>query len=142
MRIITCALLLLVCISDAEAQEKDEWKRLTAFDSATLDINVSQVTFGTDYTGRVIFRISLSKAETVPGNKSLKYKRAFQTMEFKCPQRQYRIMEVKRFDDKDKLIDTDTADPAAAWKEAKGGSFMDKLLTPACSLIEEKRRNS
>jgi len=137
-----CLLVLLTLIADASAQEKAEWQRLSTFQHSTLDMNTSDVTFGTDYTGRVMFRISLSKSETVPGDKNIKYKSAIQTMEFRCPERQYRVIEVKRYDSKGKLVDSDKADPATEWKEVKKGSFADDLFSPACKLIADKKRTS
>lgn len=141
MRVIICALFLIALFS-AAAQEKAEWQRLSTFQNSTLDMNISDVTFGTDYTGRVMFRVELSKSESVPGNKSVKYKSAIQTMEFRCPERQYRVVEVKRFDGKGKLVDSDKADSSAQWKEVKSGSFTEDLFTPACKLIADKKRSS
>ena len=75
------------------------------------------------------------------GKARVKYKSVIETVEFKCPERQYRVIEVKRFDSKGRVVDADQIEPVVAWKEIASGTMMDKLLEPACKIIYEKKRN-
>lgn len=142
MRVMTCAFLSFMFLSFTAFQEKDRWQRIYSFDDAAVDLNTSSVIFGADYTGRVQFRISLSKPEPAQGNKSVKYKSVIQTIEFRCPDRLYRVIEVKRFDSKGNQVDTDEAKPAEEWSAVKSGSMMSKLLTHGCELIYEKKKKT
>lgn len=141
MRVTACILLLFCLPPHITAQEKDRWQRISTFEDSTVDLDTSNVTFGTDFTGRVSFRISLSKPETVPGRKDVKYKSVIETIECRCPERLYRVFAVKRFDSKGKRVDSEETGPTAEWKSVKHGIVMGKLFTSACELIEEKRRN-
>jgi hypothetical protein len=139
MQVMTCAFLSFILL--AAAQEKDHWQRIYSFDDATVDLNTSSVIFGPDFTGRVQFRISLSKPEPAPGNKGARYKSVIQTIEFRCPERLYRVVEVKRFDGKGNQIDSTETKPAEEWNGVKSGSLMSRLLTHGCELIYEKKKN-
>lgn len=142
MRIMACAFLLFMLLAFTTAQEKDRWERIYSSDDAAVDLNTSSVIFGTDYTGRVQFRISLSKPETAPGNKDAKYKSVIQTIEFRCPDGRYRVVEVKRFNSKGNQVDTVEAKPSVEWNAVSSSSMMmNKLLTHGCKLIYEKKKN-
>lgn len=141
MRIIYFAFLSFMLLSFTAAQEKDRWQRIYSSDDAAVDLNTSSVIFGADFTGRVQFRISLSKPEPAPGNKSVKYKSVIETMEFRCPDRLYRVVEVKRFDSKGNQVDTVEAKPSVEWNAVKSIGMMSKLFTHACELIYEKKKN-
>jgi hypothetical protein len=141
MKIVACALLLLMLQSYPRAQEKDRWQRLQTFDESAIDIDTSNVVFGTDYTGRVRFRVTLSKPEPLSEDKGVKYKTIIQEVEFRCLERQHRIFKVTRFDNKGNPVGPDEGEPATEWKTVKKGTMMDRLLTSACNLIDEKKRN-
>ncbi|MEW6207872.1 MAG: surface-adhesin E family protein [Acidobacteriota bacterium] len=139
MKITSVASLLFVLLSLAASQEKDRWQRIYSSEDADVDLNISTVILGADYTGRVQFRISLSRPQPAPGKSDAKYKSVIETIEFKCPERLYRIIEVKRFDNKGNPVDTDENKPAEEWSAVKGG-MMNKLLTHGCELIWEKKK--
>jgi hypothetical protein len=141
MRRISLILFLLLAVPFASAQEKEKWQRIITLDESTVDMNVSTVVFSTGGIGRVQFRFSLTKAEVVPEMPGVKYKSFIETVEFKCAENRYRLYEITWLDRKGKIIRTDEKDASAKWKSEGGKSFIDRLYTPACQFIQEKRRN-
>ncbi len=141
MRVITCAFLFFMLLSFTPAQEKDRWQTILSTDDATVGMNVSTVIFGTDYTGRVQFRITLSKPAPVAGKEGVRYKTVIETMEFRCPDRLYRVIDVKRFDSKGNQIDSNEAKPSVEWIPVKSSGLMSKMFTQGCELIYKKKSN-
>ncbi len=139
MRILITFLTLSFLLAPAGAQEPEEWALVYRFEGAKIDLDQTAVTVGSHFTGRVRFRITYDKAIPLPEQKEIKYKRVIQTVEFKCPERRYRILQVQRFDSKGKVVDTETASDPTEWKEIQSASIMDKLIVPACELIREKQ---
>jgi hypothetical protein len=123
------------------AQEPEKWQRLITLDNSFVDMNVSTVVFSTGGIGRVQFRFSVTKSEPVPGMPEAKYKSFMETIEYKCNENLYRVFEITYFDGKGKTIRTDEKDASAKWKPTGGKSFIDRLTSPACRLIQEKRQN-
>src|SRR5262245_10050006 len=104
MRFVTIALFVLALFPSAAAQDKEKWQRLYTFDTSEIDIDKANVVFNTKGTGRVRFRISLSKSATVPGEPALTYKRIIQTMDYNCTEALYRVFEISRFDNKGEVV--------------------------------------
>ena len=140
MQPLAC-LLFLLPLQIPSPQEDDHWQRLYCFDNSTVDISTTNIWFGSDFTGRVRFRLTLSKPQRVSGKTKSTYQVVIETMELRCTKRQYRIVEVKRYDRKGKLIDTDKAPPTAEWKQVEGGSMMDKYIGPGCEVVYRKRQS-
>lgn len=136
MGIAATLLLLLLSYSP---QEKIKWQRLYTYEDSAVDVDSSHIGFGNDFTGRVTFRFVFSKSQQLAGGK-LTYTSVTETIEFKCEQRQYRVVDVKRYDKKENLVDSDPR-RSEEWEDAKAGSMMDKFLQPGCHAIYEKRRN-
>ena len=67
MHVIVYISILLSLLS-YPAQEEDKWRRLYTFDDATVEVSTSNIRFGTDFTGRVRFRLTLSKSGPLLGN--------------------------------------------------------------------------
>jgi hypothetical protein len=140
MRIPFAALLLLWFSLYLTAQEKEQWRRVYTMEDAFVDINTAKVTFGERNIGRVRFRWVLAKPEALEEPPGVRYKTRLETIEFKCDERRYRLAETTLLDTKGKLIRTDEQDPLAEWKALKPGGIMEKLFSPACGLIQQKRR--
>jgi hypothetical protein len=140
MQTIAC-LLCLLPLQTYAVQEEDKWQRLYSFDTATVDISTTNIWFGSDFTGRVRFRLMLSKPERVSGNGKATYQVVIETMELRCDQRQYRVVDVKRYDRKGKLVDAGMAQPASAWKAVESGGMMDKYIGPGCDVVYKKKQN-
>ena len=134
-------LFSLVLFSSASAQEKEKWQRLYTFDTSVIDIDAANVVFTTKATGRVRFRISLSKSATVAGEPSVTYKRVIQTMEYNCDEGLYRIFEISRFDGKGEVVHVEKIGDNGEWKPAHSASLMERFYEAACRVIGEKRRN-
>ncbi|HJP95849.1 MAG TPA: surface-adhesin E family protein [Candidatus Saccharimonadales bacterium] len=137
----TVMLLILLPLQTYSAQEKDQWQRLYTFDSATVDISTTNIWFGSDFTGRVRFRLRLSKPEPVSMKAKAKYQVAIETMELRCEARQYRVVEEKLYDSKDKPIAGDSARATGEWKRVEPRSMMDKYFEPGCGVIYKKKQN-
>ncbi|HEY7546513.1 MAG TPA: surface-adhesin E family protein [Blastocatellia bacterium] len=140
MKATACALLLLPVLQYFP-QEEDKWKRLYTYEDSAVDIETSNIIFSSDFTGRVRFRITLSKPQTLGGGADVKYKSVIETMEFKCPERRYRVVAVKRFDGKGNMVQSSEAEPPPEWKTAGLGSMMGKFMEAGCEAIYEKKRN-
>ena len=139
MRILVCALLfLLPC--PALAQERDKWERVYTLEDATIAMNATKVEFGEGGTGRVQFRWNFSKPQSLGGPSDTKYKTRVETVEFNCNRRRYRLTAYTLLDGKGKVVLSKELLPEEReWKFVKAGGMMERLLAPACNLIEEKR---
>lgn len=140
MQLAACILFLLP-LTTYTPQEPDEWQRIYTLEDSAVDVSNSNIVFGTDFTGRVRFRITLSKPEPVSKTAMVKYKTVIETIEFNCPERLYRIFDVKRFDSKGNIVDSTETERSMEWKEIKPRSMMDKFFAPGCATITEKKRN-
>jgi hypothetical protein len=140
MQLAACVLFLLP-LTTYTTQEPGEWQRIYTLEDSTVDVSNSNIVFGSDFTGRIRFRITLSKPEPVSKNATVKYKTVIEAIEFKCAERQYRIFDVKRFDSKGNTVDSDETQRSMEWKDIKPRSMMDKFFTPGCATITEKKRN-
>jgi hypothetical protein len=132
--------LLVLCLS-THAQQKEQWRRVATFEGTSVDIDTSDVIYGSDFTGRVRLRFTFSKPQPIPGNTGVKFRSVIEATEFMCTQRRYRVSSMQWLDAKGNEVDAAKADPDGIWKNVKEGSVMYKLMTPACELINEKRRN-
>ena len=137
---ITGSILFLLPPLFYSPQEKTKWQRLYTYEDSTVEVDASNIIFSTDFTGRVRFRFAFSKLQPLAG-KQVRYRSVIETIEFKCPQRLYRVVDVKRYDGKGTLVDSDAPTPSADWEDVKARSMMDKFLQPGCHAIYEKRRN-
>ena len=140
MQVTICILFLSLALP-LTAQERDEWQRLYTFEDSAADVSTTNIWFGTDFTGRIRFRLTLSKPEPVPGKTGTKYKSVIETIEFRCTESLYRVVNVKRFDGKGNIVGSNEAQPTPEWKSVKAGSMMDKFYTPGCEAIYKKKRN-
>lgn len=140
MRTFVYLLLLLIATTPA-AQEKDKWERVYTFEDATIAMNATKVEFGDNGTARVQFRWNFAKPQTLDGSPETKYKSRVEVIEFNCDRRRYRSAGFTLYDAKGKAILSKEAEAKEEWKFVKLGGMMEKLLGPACNLIEEKRRN-
>ena len=138
---LTACILFLLLLTNYAIQEPDEWQRIYTLEDSAVDVSNSNIVFGTDFTGRIRFRITLSKPEPVSKNATVKYKTVIETIEFKCTERQYRIFDVKRFDSKGNIVDSTETERSMDWKDIRPRSMMDKFFTPGCATITEKKRN-
>ena len=132
--------------------EKEKWRGVYTGEDSIIEIDVSKVAF-VEYNvsrkvafgyriGRVDFRTILSKPEALKEKLGVKYRSRLETIEFNCAANRGRLYEATLLDEKGKVIGTFAWDLSAEWKEIKHGGMMDKLSGAACTLIDEKRRNS
>lgn len=140
MRILVCALLFLLPCS-ALTQEKDKWERVYTLEDATIAMNAAKVEFGEGGLGRVQFRWNFSSPQSLGGDSETKYKTRVETVEFNCSRRRYRLTAFSLLDSKGKTVLSEELEPEEReWKFVKAGGMMERLLGPACKLIEEKRQ--
>jgi hypothetical protein len=133
-------ILFMLPVQNDSNLEKDQWQRLYTFDASTVDISTTNIWFGTDFTGRVRFRLTLSKPESVNAKSKIRYQMAIETMELRCEQGQYRVVDEKLYDRKGKLI-TNSPRPVGEWKRVEPRSMMDKYFEPGCGVIYTKKQN-
>jgi hypothetical protein len=137
--------LILICLavlslsSFVAGQEKDKWERVYTLEDATIAINTTRVTYGAGGAARTQFRWNFSKPQSLEGSPEIKYKTRVEVIEFSCQRRRYRPAGFAILDSKGKTLFSKEADPAEEWKFVKAGGMMERLLGPACKLIEEKR---
>jgi len=150
MRVLPCALLMTALLFPGQ-REKEKWERVYTGEDSIIEIDSSRVTFVEDNAstkvtfgysvGRVNLRTIYKQPEALKETPGVKYKTRFETIEFNCPAKRYRLYEATLRDEKGKVIKTMARDPSAEWKVIRPGGMMDKLSVAACKLIDEKRRN-
>jgi hypothetical protein len=139
MRILVCALLLLLPLP-VSPQEKDKWERVYTLEDATIAINATKVEYGEAGTGYVQFRWNFSSPQSLDDPPQAKYKTRVETVEFNCNRRRYRLAAFTLLDAKGREILSKVLEPEEReWRFVKAGGMMERLLGPACKLIEEKR---
>lgn len=136
MRIVACFLLLLAAGAPV-AQEKSEWRRVHTYEDAFIEMEEIKLSFGN--FGRVRFRTVFDESQEMRGSPGLKYKSRVEDTELMCAERQYRVTELTFFDARGRALRTYKADPDAEWLVAPSGGMMEKLLAPACRMIERKK---
>lgn len=138
IRILACLLSLLVPILALAQAEKEKWERVYTLEDATIAMNVTKVEFSEAGMGRVQFRWNYSELQQQ--DNSSKYKTRVETVEFNCARRRYRLTAFTLLDSKGKTVFTkELEESEREWKFVKAGGMMERLLGPACKLIEEKR---
>lgn len=141
MRRIQILIGLLVLLSTAQAisQEKEKWERVYTLEDATIAINATRVEFSEEGFGRVQFRWNFSKPQSVDATTDAKYKARVETIEFNCGRRRYRPMGYTLYDSRGKAVLSSKPEQPEEWRFVKAGGMMERLLGPACKLIEEKK---
>jgi hypothetical protein len=136
MRITACVLLLLAAGSLA-AQEQSRWRRVHTYEDAFIEMEEIKLSFGN--FGRVRFRTVFDESQELRGSPGVKYKSRVEDMELMCAERQYRVTELTYLGAGGKVLRTYKAGPDAEWRVAPHGGMMEKLLAPACRMIERKK---
>ncbi len=141
MRIIICSLILLLLTLSVSSQEKEKWERVYILEDATIAMNTTKVELtGSGDIGRVQFRWNYSKPQFADASTETKYRTRVETVEFNCARRRYRLTAFTLLDAKGKAVFSKELEPnELEWKFVKPGGMMERLLGPACRLIEEKR---
>ena len=130
--------MLLSC---TQAQVKEKWQRIATYEDSTVDLNVANVIFSTAFSGRLRFRITLSKAIPLSKGFAVKYKSVIETVEFKCDVRQYRVNKVEMFDGRGEEIDLAQREAENEWKEVRNTGIWERLYKSGCELIRVRKRN-
>lgn len=138
MKLTFLPFVLLLASTRLAAQQLPEWYRVYTFDESMIEMNTSQVTFGGKDTGRVRFRWTFDRPETLSGEPQVKYKTRLEVMEFNCSDKRYRLYDVTLFDSAGKTIRHEEMNPPVEWRTVASGSMMEKLFGPACILIEKR----
>lgn len=136
MRIMACFLLLLTAGSLA-AQEKSRWRRVHTYEDAVVEMEEIKLSFGN--FGRVRFRTVFDESRELRGSPGVKYRSLVEDIELMCSERQYRVTELVFYDARGRALRAHKADPEAEWLVAPRGGMMEKLLSPACRMIERKK---
>lgn len=136
MRIMACVLLLLTA-GPLAAQEQGRWRRVYTYEDAIIEMEEIKLSFGN--FGRVRFRTVFDKSQELRGQPGVKFKSRVEDMELMCAERQYRVTELLYLDARGRLLRTHKAEPDAEWRVAPVGGMMEKLLAPACRMIERKK---
>jgi hypothetical protein len=141
MRLFTCALVLMLPALPS-TQERDEWRRVAKYeDGSYIELNASRVTFGLGEGGRVRVRVVWAKPQSLKGSPDATYKTRLETVEFKCRQKQFRRLDLTLLDPAGRPVYTYEGPETGAWLDVKPKTMPYRILEPACTLIEEKRRN-
>ena len=103
-------------------------------------MNSTRVELTEEGLGRVQFRWNFSKPQPVGDGSEAKYKTRVETVEFNCNRRRYRLRAFTLLDSKGKAILTKELEARELeWRFVKAGGMMERLLGPACRLMDEKR---
>lgn len=138
--ILVCCALLFLPLPAASSQEKDRWERVYTLEDATIAMNSTKVELRANGMGSVQFRWNFSEPQSLGGTPDTRYKTRIETVEFNCSRRRYRLTAFMLQDSKGKTVLAKELEPAELeWKFVKLGGMMERLLGPACKLIEEKR---
>ena len=138
MRLTFLPFVMLLTSTCLSAQQLPEWYRVYTFDESIIEMNTSQVTFGGKDIGRVRFRWTFDRPESLSGEPRVKYKSRLEVMEFNCSDKRYRLYDVTLFDSAGKPIRHEQMNPPVEWRTVTSESMMERLFAPACQLIEKR----
>lgn len=140
MKALFLMFVVLLSQNQSESRTLPEWYRVYTFDESVIELNTDYVMFSDRKTGRVRFRWSFLKPETMGQERLIKYQSRLEEIEWDCAKKRYRLHDVRMYDAEGRLMRSEEGDPPGQWREVKFGSMMQKLMTPACQLIELRRR--
>ena len=133
---IRAFLLTLALAGTLAAQQKSKWVRVHTYEDAVIEMEEINLSFGN--FGRVRFRTVFKEPRPLPGKADVLFKTVVEDMEILCAEQQYRLGEAAYFDAKGASVYTYKADRDEEWQEVKS-LMMQKLLNPACRMIEKKK---
>lgn len=120
---------------------RETWERVYTGDDEIIEMNTTRVTFGENNIGRVTFRTVYHEPQRLKERANASYQSRYEKIEFKCQEREYRTWSVQLLDSTEKVVDSYELDLKEKWQSVRWGGMMNRLFTPACKLIAERRRN-
>ncbi len=140
MKVFVLAFLALFSPTQSKPKSLPEWHRVYTFDDSFIELNTNYVMFNNRHTERVRFRWSFLRSE-VPGKEPhITYQTRLEEIECDCRNKRFRLHNVELFDAGGRMIRSEGGDELGEWRAVKFGSMMEKLFTPACQLIERRKR--
>ncbi|MBA3714940.1 MAG: hypothetical protein H0W76_21175 [Pyrinomonadaceae bacterium] len=140
MKVFALAFLALFSPTQSKLQSLPEWYRVYTFDDSFIELNTNYVMFNNRHTERVRFRWSFLRSEAPGGEPQVIYQTRLEEIECDCRNKRFCLYNVELFDAGGGMIRSEGADKPGEWREVKFGSMMEKLFTPACQLIERRKR--
>lgn len=133
LRTISSRLILCVFIASTWnlTHAKEQWQRVYTGDDSVIELNTSTLKFGPANLLRAQFRTVFSSAESIGGDRSVKYKTRLETIDFRLTDRRYRFVEIGLLDPAGKLIQTKTTDASEDWRVVKPGGITERLYNAA-----------
>ena len=123
------------------SQTLPEWFRVHTFDDKSfIELNTDYVMFSTDKTSRVRFRWTYVEPQNLGGKEQIKYKSLISEYRFDCQERRFQIYANQFFDEQGKLVHSVVYKPTDEWRSARYGKTVQKLIEPACKLINLRKR--
>ena len=132
--------LFLIFTAVLAQSGKEAWERVYTGDDEIIELNMTRVTFGENNIGRVTFRTIYHEPQRLK-QRAATYQTRYEKIEFRCQERGYRTWSVQLLDSTDQVVDSYESDLKEKWQPVRWGGMMDRLFTPACKLIGERRRN-
>ena len=134
-QIVVCGATLVLCVSlCGVTHAKDQWQRVYTGDDSVIELDTTTLRFGPANLLRAKFRTVFSSAETVGGDRGVKYKTRLETTDFRLTDRRYRFVEIGLLDPSGKLIQTKTTDATEEWRVLKPGGITERLFNAACAV--------
>ena len=134
-QMVVCSAALVVCVSLSVATHaKDQWQRVYTGDDSVIELDTTTLRFGSANLLRAHFRTVFSSAESVGGDRGVKYKTRLETIDFRLTDRRYRFVEISLLDPAGKLIQTKTTDATEEWRVLKPGGITERLFNAACTV--------
>ena len=113
-------------------QTTEKWERVYTGEGVVIHINVSSVKFEPDRILRAQYRTALSKAETLRGTPSAKYKSRLETIDFKLNEGRYRFSDITLLDPDSRVLHSYTMTVPGDWRIIKAGGVTERLFQAAC----------
>ncbi len=123
-----------------KSQPLPEWFRVYTYDDSIIELNTNYVMFSNRKIERVRFRWSFQTPQTLNGKSEFKYLSILQEVQFDCGNKIFRLYAVQWYDAEGKIVASENKKESEELREIQSGSMMEKLFTPACKLIERRKR--
>ena len=140
MKILFLVLIISFSQIVIKSQTLPEWFRVYTFDDSIVELNTNYVMFSNRKTERVRFRWTYTKPQKLDSNSQLRYKSILQEITFDCSNKKYSIYDIQLYDADGKKLPVESKPKTEEWQEVKFGKMIGKLFTPACKLIDLRKR--
>lgn len=119
------------------AQTPSPWTRVYTFDDSVIEMDAASVIVGGDIA-RARFRWTFDSPQRVAAGSRETYKHRFETFEFNCKDKRYRIYDYELRDETGRQVSQSAGNKPGPWREVSFATMIERLFIPACETFKQE----